>query len=117
MTSTAFGILRILFEQPFVGIALNIRFKGRPLLAVNKVDDQAPKLSGVLDLVLSFPKDDAEHASFRSQSLEDVPIVRLEVLTVECHEAWPVESHGNNRVLVPWRLGSFMCHFQKQQER
>ena len=54
-------VLRVLLEQPLVGVALDVGVEREPRLAVDQVDDQPPQLRRVLDLVLRLAEDDAEH--------------------------------------------------------
>jgi hypothetical protein len=53
-------ILRVLFEQAFVDVALDVGAERAPRFLVDEVDDESAQVGGVLDLVLGFPEDDAE---------------------------------------------------------
>src|SRR5712691_8809010 len=53
-----------------------------PLLLVDQVDDEAAQLGRILDLVLSFAEDDAEHALAFAERVEHVPVVRFEIVAV-----------------------------------
>jgi hypothetical protein len=79
-------VLRVLLEQPLVGVPLYIRVEREPRLAVDQVDDEPSQLRGILDPVLRLAEDDAEHPRPAPELGEHVPIVHLELVPVARQE-------------------------------
>ena len=69
LTRTALSVFSVLLQEPFVGIALDVRSKDRPGLSVNQVDNQAAQFSRVLDLILCLTKDNTQHPRLFTQLL------------------------------------------------
>src|SRR5581483_8253552 len=70
LASAALGVLRVLLQQALVGVALHIGAHRRPVLGVDQVDDHAPQLSGVLELVLRPTEDQPERALLVAEPFE-----------------------------------------------
>src|SRR5712692_10150178 len=114
---TCLGILGILLQQSFVGIAFDVSIQDHPLFAVNEVRNQPTEFCRVLNFVLGFPKDDPQHALLFAQFLEHMTVMGLQPATIFSDETLPVKRCGNDRWLTPWWLGSFVCHLEKEQIR
>src|SRR5438093_1178530 len=61
LPGSGLNVFGVLFKQPFIGVALNVGVEREPGLAVDQVDDQPPQLGRILNPVLRFAEDDAEH--------------------------------------------------------
>ena len=106
LSRAAFHVLGVLLEQPFVSVALHVRRQRRPLFLVDEIDNQPPELRRVLNLILRLAKDDAEHALFFAERLQQMAIMNFQLVAVLGEQTGPVEAFGNGRPFVERRLGS-----------
>ena len=90
LAGAAFHVLCVLLQQAFVRVALHVGRQAGPLLLVDQVDDEAAQLGRILDLVLSFAEDDAEHALAFAERVEHVPVVCFEIVAVLGQQTRPV---------------------------
>ncbi len=116
LSGTTLYVSGILLEEPLVGVTLDIDFEARPLLLVDQVDNQAAELGRVLDFVLSFAEDDAEHPWTLAEFFQRVPVVGLQIIPVEPDQGFPVESGWDRRGLVEGRLRLLIRHLEKEEE-
>ena len=116
LAGAALGILRVLFEQAFVSVALDVSFERRPLLSVDEIGDEAAQLRRILDLVLRLAEDDAEHSRLLAEVLQRLPVQHFQGIAVLREQRRPVISGGDERVLAPRRLGALVGHLQEEQE-
>jgi hypothetical protein len=117
LARSALDVLRVLFQQPLVGITLHICVEAGPLFLINEISDEPPELCWVLNLVLRLPEDEAEHAGFLAQLFECVPVVYLQRVAIFGEQSRPGVFGGNRGWLVPRRLRPFISHFQEEEVR
>ncbi len=60
-----------------------------PPLAVDQVTDHALAIGWVLDAVPGLAEDGVQHAGFLVQLDQDVPVMRVQIFTVEAFQALP----------------------------
>ena len=70
LAGATLDVLGVLLQQPLVGIPFDVGIQDRPLFAIDQIDDQAPQLGRVLNLVLGLAEDEAEHAPLFAQLLQ-----------------------------------------------
>ena len=116
MAGTAFDVLGVLLEQAFVGVALDVGGEAGPLLLVNQVHDEPAELGRVLDLVLGFAEDDAEHARPFAEFFQCVAVVGFEFVAVLGEQGGPVFAPGDGGGFVEGRFGLLIGHFEEQEE-
>jgi hypothetical protein len=64
LACAALGVLRVLFQQALIGIALHVGAQNRPGFGANQIHDHAAQLGRVLELVLRLAKNQAQRAFF-----------------------------------------------------
>jgi hypothetical protein len=111
-----FGDSAALRASSPVDVPLHVRLHRRPLLGVDEVDDQPPQRGRVLDLLPRLLEDLPQHPHLPAQLLEDVPVVRLELLPVALEQARPVEPSRNDRLPVPRRPRLLVRHLEEEQK-
>jgi hypothetical protein len=72
LTGAGLHILRVLFEETFVDVTLDVGAERAPRFLIDEIDDEAAQMGGVLDLVLGFPEDDAEDARLFAEIFESI---------------------------------------------
>jgi len=116
LTSASLHIGGILFQQSLVGIPLDIDTEARPLFLVDEVHNQAAELGRVLNLILSLAKDQPEHSRTLPQLLQGVPVVSLQIITIELNQNIPAEALGDRRGLVERCTGLLIRHLEEEQK-
>ena len=110
-------VLGVLLEQALVGRPFDVSIEGHPALGVDQVDDQPAELRRILDPVLGFAEDDAEHARVLPELREDVAVVHLELVAVEGEQRGPVEPRGDDGRARERRSRLLVRHLQEEEER
>jgi hypothetical protein len=82
LTGTAFHVLRVLLQEPFVSVAFDVGIERRPFFLVDQVSDQSAQLGRVLDLVLRLSKDNTDQSRFFAQLFQRVAIMNLQFIAV-----------------------------------
>jgi len=104
-------VLRVLFEQPLVDLALDVDVD--PGLVLDEVDEAA-ELGGVLDAVLRLTEDDGGEAGSGAQLDEDAAVVGLKLIAVEVEQAAPVVCLGDGAGLAE-KLDLLVVHLEEEQ--
>src|ERR1017187_2066667 len=115
LAGAALGVLGVLFEQAFVDVAFHVGAESAPGFLIDEIDDQPAQVGGILDLVLSFPEDDAEDARLLAEIFERVAVVPLERQPVQFDQAGPVVIFGDGRFAFVRRAGPLVVHFEEQK--
>ena len=110
-------VLRVLLQQPLVGIALHVRAHHRPVFLVDQIDDQPPQLRRVLKLVLGLIEDQTEQALLVAELLQDVTVMIEQFIAVFLDQRRPTVLRRNRAWFVIRRLRPLIRHFEKQQIR
>ena len=111
----ALGVLRVLLQQAFVGIALHIGTQHRPGLGVDQIHNHAAQLGRVLKLVLRLGKDQAQRALLLAQLFERVAVVVKQVVPVTPQQRGPGIGGRYDAGLVVRRLAALVGHLEEQQ--
>ena len=82
LAGAGLGVLGVLFQQAFVGIALHVGAHRHPGFLVDEIDDQAPQLGRVLELVLRLVEDQPEQALLVAQRLKRVAVVIEQLVAI-----------------------------------
>ena len=113
LTRAALGILRVLFEQAFVDLTLDVNIQPDPGFAIYQFD-QAAQFGGILDFVLRLAEDDGNQPRALTQPREDGAVMRFEIVAIQTLQTRPVVFFGNGA--LPAEHGCvFRVHFQEQQ--
>ncbi len=115
LAGAGLGVLGILFQQAFVGIALHVGAHRHPVFLVDQIHDQPPQLGRVLELVLRLIEDQPEQALLVAQRLKRVAVVIEQLVTVFFDQTRPVVAFRYRAFLVVRRLGALVGHLEKQQ--
>lgn len=115
LAGAGLGILRVLFEQAFVDIPLDVGAKRAPGFLVDEIDDEAAQVGGVLDFVLGLAENDAQDAGFLAQIFQGVAVMFFERQAIELNEAGPVVVFGDGRLFVIRRAGALVIHFEEEK--
>ena len=115
LAGAGLGVLGVLFQQAFVGIALHVGAHRHPVFLVDEVDDQPPQLGRVLELVLRLVEDQPEQALLVAQRLKGVAVVIEQLVAVFLDEARPTVLLRHGALLVVRRLGALVGHLEEQQ--
>ena len=115
LAGATLGVLRVLFQQTFVGIALHIHTQCRPVLGVDQVHHQAAQLGWILKLVLGLAEDQTQRALVLPQRFERVAVVVEELIAILGQQRGPGIGAGDDAGLAVRRLRALVGHFQEQQ--
>ena len=74
------------------------------------------KRGRVLDFGPGLLEDFAQHPRLLAEFFEDVPVMGLQFVAVELHQARPTQRRRHDRLAVVGRLGQFVGHLQEEQE-
>jgi hypothetical protein len=89
LAGASLDVLGVLGEQALVGVAFDIGIQAGPLLAVDQVGDQPAQFRRVLDLVLGFAEDDAQHPLLTTERLERVAVLDLQLVAIALEQLRP----------------------------
>jgi hypothetical protein len=117
LPGAAFDVFGVLLEEPFVGIAFHVGAEAGPLFLVDEINDQAAEFGWVLDFVLGFAENGAEHAGTFAQFFEGVSVMRFEIVAVKFDECVPTEAFRDGTRFVEGRFGLLIGHFEEEQIR
>jgi hypothetical protein len=115
LAGAGFGILRVLFEQALVDVALDVGAERAPRFLIDEIDDEAAQVGGVLDLVLGFAEDDAEDAGLFAEVFEGVAVMSFERQAVHFDEAGPVVIFGDGGLVLVGRAGALVVHLEEEK--
>lgn len=115
LAGAAFDVFGVLLEQTFVGIAFDVGAETGPFLLIDEIDNQAPELGGILDFVLRFAENRAEHTGALAEFFERVPVMGFEVVAVQLNEHVPPEAFWN-RGWGTAQSALLISHFEEEQE-
>ena len=96
LAGAGLGVLGALLQQPLVGVALEVGVDRRPGLLVDQVDDQPAQLGRVLDPVLRLAED-RPSVPVCLPELEDVAVVRLQLVAASVEQRLPVQPVRDDR--------------------
>jgi hypothetical protein len=118
LTGATLHVLRVAFEQTFVGVALHVGRKREPLLLADEFDDQLAELRRVLDLVLRLAEDQPKHSAFLPELPQRLAIVLLELhpFHLRVGEVGPAAALLDH-LLLARQLLALVRHLEKEQER
>ena len=85
----ALHVLGVLLEQPFVGIAFHVGRETGPLLFIYQINDQAAELGRILDFVLGFTENRAEHARPFAQFFEGMTVMNFKFVAIQLDQQFP----------------------------
>jgi hypothetical protein len=114
LARAGFGVLRVLFKQTLVDIALDVGAKCAPRFLIDEIDDEAAQVSGVLDLVLGFAENDAEDARLFAEIFQCVAVMSFERQAVQFDEAGSVVVFGDGGLVFVGRAGA-LVHFEEEK--
>jgi len=115
LAGAGLGILRILFEEAFVDIALDVGAEGAPGFLVDEIDDEAAQVGGILDFVLGFAENDAEKARLFAEIFQGVAVMSFERQAVQFDEAGSVVVFGDGGLVFVGRAGALVVHFEEKK--
>jgi hypothetical protein len=115
LACAAFDIFGVLLEETFVGVTFHVGGEAGPLLLVDEINDEAAELGRVLDFVLGFAEDGAEHAATFAEFFESVAVMGFEIVAVELHEGGPAEAFGNGGWFVEGGTALLIRHFKEEE--
>ncbi len=81
LSRARFGILRILFEQTFVNLALGIDIQANPGFAVDQ-GNETFELGRVLDFVLCLAEDGGDQSGTGTEFLQDMEVMRFKFFPI-----------------------------------
>ena len=104
LAGAGLGVLGVLFQQAFVGIALHVGAHRHPGFLVDQVHDQPPQLGRVLELVLRLVEDQPEQALLLAQFFKRMAVVIEQLVAVFLDEAGPTvfPAPGSSGCTAPW---------------
>ena len=117
LSRPALGILRVLFQQTLISVALDVGVQAGPSLFINKIGDQAAQHGRVFDLVLRLAEDDAQHARLLAQLFQRVPVVNFQRIAVQGQQGRPVVTLRHDGGAAVRGLCALIGHLQEQQVR
>jgi hypothetical protein len=90
--------------------------KRAPWLLVDEVDDEAAKVCRILDFVLRFPENDAEHARLFAEIVEGIAVVPFERQAVEFDtSSAQLYSAGIEDFLPVRRARTLVVHLKEEK--
>ena len=90
LAGPALGVTGIPFQQPFVGITLDVGAEDHPALLVEQVGDQSLEFGGILDLVLGLAENQPEQAVLFAEVLQHTVVLDFQLHAVLSHQGAPV---------------------------
>ena len=108
-------VARALGEEAFVGVAVDVGARLRPVLLADEIDDEAAQLRGVGDAVLRLAEDGADDALFACEAVEDARVLEFEIVAGGLHESIPRVLLGDDSLGLEWALGAFVGHLEEEQ--
>src|SRR5207302_359200 len=91
-------------------------FQGHPLLFANQVGDKSLQFGGVLNLVLSFSEDDAEHPRLFAKLRQDMTVMAFQVVPVQTLKARPIQATRDESRPIVRGFHLLIGHLQEKQE-
>ena len=115
LAGAGLGVLGVLFQQAFVGIALHVGTHRHPLFLVDEINHQPPQLGRVLEFVLRLVEDQPKQALLVAQRFKGVAVVIEQLVAIFLDEARPIIFFRHRALLVVRRLGALVGHLEEQQ--
>ena len=107
--------MRVALQEAFVGVALHGGAHRRPVFGVDQVDDHAPQLGRVLELVLRLAEDQRQRARLPAQLFQRVAVVVEQRIAILGQQRGPGVDGGDGAGLVVGRAAALVRHLEEQQ--
>ena len=119
LSGAGLHLLGIALKQALVDRAFDVDALFEPAFAVDQADDPL-ELGRVLDFVLRFEEDGADHAGLARQLVEYLGVALGQFLALQIAKPAPLAILGDRRAVRPQqalrhKLGALVVHLEKQQ--
>jgi len=102
-------------QEPFIGVAVEVS-TDRPSLRADKVDDELPQQSRLLNLALCLAEYHTEIGALLTQLGKDPPILAFQSGAVQFGETVPGDAEsGRQNLFAAQPLLPFVGHLEEQQ--
>src|SRR5260370_3655499 len=115
LACSGFHVFSVLFEESFVSVSFDVHIERGPRFAVDEIGDKAAEFGGILNLVLCFAEDNAEHSSFPAQRFERFPVVNFQGFGFENNQTFPVIAFRNFVGVFRLKLLALVGHLQEEK--
>ncbi len=113
LAGAGLAVLRIALQQALVGVALHVGTHGRPVFGVDQVDDHAPQLGRILELVLRLTEDQRQRARLPAQRFQRVAVVVEQRIAIQGPQRGPRVGGRDGAGLAVRRAAALVRHLEE----
>lgn len=104
-------------KQRLIGVTFEICARGRPVLFVDQIDDQAFELRWILNPVLRLAENGAERSRLLREPDEDLRVLDFKISSLGVEQLLPGVFGGNDLLRVELSRRPLVRHLQEEQVR